>query len=362
MELLSTIVDYTLPFLFVLTVLVFFHELGHYLVARLNGVRVEVFSVGFGPELFGRTDRSGTRWKFSMFPLGGYVKMFGENTDEVNQASLSDADQNIAFHTKTVGQRAAIVFAGPAANFLLAIVIFALLFVFVGQSFTSPEIGKVHPDSAAERAGLQAGDIFVEVDGRDIERFEDVQQIVVLNTGDPLSIIIDRNGEQLELSARPEIIERKDRSGNVHRLGILGVSSKGRDYIYHSLGTAIWRAVLETGHLTVGTLKAVGQVISGQRETKELGGPIKIAQISHDFAQVSPDSLLWLIALLSINLGLLNLFPIPMLDGGHLLFYAYEAVAGRPLGGRAQEIGLRIGLALVISLMIFVTVNDLINL
>ena len=364
MELLSTIVDYALPFLFVLTVLVFFHELGHYLIARLNGVRVEVFSVGFGPELFGWTNRAGTRWKFSMIPLGGYVKMFGENTtpDGVNQASLSDADQNIAFHTKTVGQRAAIVFAGPAANFLLAIITFALLFVFVGQPFTSPEIGKVHPNSAAERAGLQAGDIFVEVDGRDIDRFEEVQQIVVLNIGDPLSIIIDRNGEQLKLSARPEIIERKDRSGNIHRLGILGVSSKGRDYVHHSPGTAIWRAVLETGHLTVGTLKAVGQVISGQRETKELGGPIKIAQISHDFAKVSPDSLLWLIALLSINLGLLNLFPIPMLDGGHLLFYAYEAVAGRPLGERAQEIGLRIGLALVISLMVFVTLNDLINL
>lgn len=364
MELFGTIIDYALPFLIVLTILVFFHELGHYLVARINGVRVEVFSVGFGPELFGFTDRSGTRWKFSLIPLGGYVKMFGENTapGDTDPITLSADEERVAFQSKSVGQRSAIVFAGPAANFLLAIIIFSFLFIFIGQPFTSPEIGKVHPDSAAERAGLQEGDIFIEIDGRTIDRFEDVQQVVVLNTGEPLAIIINRDGTVLELSVRPEIVERVDRSGNVHRLNIIGVSSKGRDYVHHSPVNAVWRAVIETVHLTVGTLQAVGQVISGQRETKELGGPIKIAQISHDFAQVSPDSLLWLIALLSINLGLLNLFPIPMLDGGHLLFYAFEAVLGRPLGIRAQEIGLRIGLALVISLMVFVTVNDLINL
>ncbi len=364
MDLLATIIDYTLPFLIVLTVLVFFHELGHYLVARINGVRIEVFSIGFGPELFGRTDRLGTRWKFSLIPLGGYVKMFGENSTPggVSQKKLSPIEQKVAFHTKSVGQRSAIVFAGPAANFLLAIAIFALLFMVWGQPFTSPEIGKVHPNSAAERAGLRAGDKIVEIDGRSIDRFEDVQQVIVLNTGNLLTIVVSRNGVLQELSARPDVVERKDRSGNVHRLGILGVSSKGRDYVHHSPTTAIWRAVLETGYLTVGTLKAIGQVISGERETKELGGPIKIAQISHDFAKVSPESLLWLIALLSINLGLLNLFPIPMLDGGHLLFYAYEAVIGRPIDERAQEIGLRIGLALVISLMLFVTVNDIINL
>lgn len=364
MEILATIFDYALPFLIVLTVLVFFHELGHYLVARYNNVRVEVFSVGFGPELFGRTDKSGTRWKFSAIPLGGYVKMFGENTTpgDIEQQPLTAEEEQVAFHKKSIGQRSAIVFAGPAANFLLAIVIFTVLFIFVGQPFTSPEIGKVHPDSAAERAGLQTGDIFKEIDGRTIERFEDVQQVVVLNVGHPLEITVDRDGDVIQLTAKPDIVERKDRSGNIHRLGILGVSSKGRDHIRHGPVAAVWRSILETGHLTVGTLKAVGQVISGQRETKELGGPIKIAQISHDFAKVSPDSLLWLIALLSINLGLLNLFPIPMLDGGHLLFYAFEAVLGRPIGERAQEIGLRIGLALVISLMVFVTVNDLINL
>lgn len=365
MEFLSTAIDYAVPFLVVLTVLVFFHELGHYAVARYNRVRVEVFSVGFGPELFGWTDKAGTRWKFSAVPLGGYVKMFGENTTpgDVNQdVGLSPAEEAVAFHTKTVMQRSAIVVAGPLANFILAIVIFSALFVFIGQPFTSPEIGKVHPDSAAETAGLITGDVFVSIDGRSIERFEDVQQVVVLNTGQPLNIVVNRDDEIISLQAVPKMIERTDRSGNVHRLGILGVSSKGRDHVQHDPLTAIWRAVQETGHLSMGTLKALGQVISGERDTKELGGPIKIAQISHDFAQVSADSLLWLIALLSINLGLLNLFPVPMLDGGHLMFYAVEALIGRPLGEKAQEIGLRIGLALVISLMVFVTVNDLINL
>lgn len=365
MDILSTVLDYLVPFLVVLTVLVFFHELGHYLVARYNRVRVEVFSVGFGPELFGWTDRTGTRWKFSAVPLGGYVKMFGENTtpgDVAQEETLTPDEHAVAFHTKSVWQRAAIVFAGPAANFILPILIFSALFMIVGQPFTSPQIGKVHPDSAAERAGLIEGDIFRKIDGRNIERFEDVQQIVVLNTGQPLDMVVERDGTDYRLQAVPEMIERTDRSGNIHRVGILGVSSIGRDHVRHDPVTAVWRSVIETGHLMVGTLKALGQVIAGERETKELGGPIKIAQISHDFAQVSADSLLWLIALLSINLGLLNLFPIPMLDGGHLLFYAFEAVLGRPLGERAQEVGLRIGLALVISLMVFVTVNDLINL
>ena len=352
-----------LTFLFVLTVLVFFHELGHYIVARLNGVRVEVFSVGFGPEIFGWTDKSGTRWKFSSIPLGGYVKMFGENTtpEGLEQQPLSIKEERVAFHTKSVRQRAAIVFAGPAANFLLAIIIFTFLFSFIGQPFTSPKIGMVHSGSAADLAGLRAGDVFREIDGRKIKRFEDVQQIVLLNTGTKLLIIVGRDGGNIKLEAQPEIVDQRDSSGNIHRVGRLGVSSVGRDYIRHDPLTAVWQAVVETYYITIGTLKAVKQFFAGERETKELGGPIKIAQISYDFAKLGFESLIWFIALLSINLGLINLFPIPMLDGGHLLFYAYEFVMRRPLGKRTQEAGLRIGLALVISLMIFVTVNDLIN-
>ena len=354
-----------LVFLAVLTVLVFFHELGHYAVARWNRVRVEVFSVGFGPEIFGYTDRAGTRWKFSAIPLGGYVKMFGENTmpgSMEGDEELSASERDVAFHFKSVSQRSAIVFAGPAANFILSIILFAFLFVFVGQPFTSPQIGKVVPNSAAAEAGLLPGDIFLEVDGRQIGRFEDVQQVVVLNLGQPMKIIVDRGGVEMDLTAVPKIGERKDRSGNIHRFGLLGVQSIGRDQVQHDPFTALWRSVLETGRLTVGTLKALGQMIAGDRDVKELGGPIKIAKISHEFALMGIDSLVWLIALLSINLGLLNLFPVPMLDGGHLMFYAFEAVTGRPLGERVQEIGLRIGLALVISLMVFVTINDLIHL
>ena len=352
-------------FLVVLTILVFFHELGHYLVARWNRVRVEVFSVGFGPEIFGYTDSAGTRWKFSSIPLGGYVKMFGENTTPGSvegSEKLTESEKAVAFHLKSVWQRSAIVFAGPAANFILSIVVFSFLFVFVGQPFTSPQIGKVIPDSAAAEAGLVPGDIFLEVDGRQIERFQDVQQVVFLNLGQPIKIVVDRGGIEINLTAVPKIGERKDRSGNIHRFGLLGVQSVGRDQIQHDPFTALWRSIVETGRLTVGTLKALGQIIAGDRDVKELGGPIKIAKVSHEFALMGIDSLLWLIALLSINLGLLNLFPIPMLDGGHLLFYAFEALTGRPLGERAQEIGLRIGLALVISLMVFVTINDLVQL
>lgn len=357
-----TIIDYAVPFLVVLTVLVFFHELGHYLVARFNKVRVEVFSVGFGPELFGWTDKAGTRWKFSIIPLGGYVKMFGEGTAADSGAALTPEEKEVSFQHKRVGQRSAIVFAGPAANFLLAILIFAGLFAIVGQPFTSPEIGKVQQGSAAERAGLEPGDVFQSIDGRAIERFEDVQQIVLLNAGEPLQIVVRREGRELPVTTTPTFVERTDNAGNIHKVGILGVTSKGRAYVRHGPLEALWRATQETVRLSVGTLQALWQVISGRRDTKELGGPIKIAQLSHDFAQVSPDSLIWLMALLSINLGLLNLFPVPMLDGGHLLFYGVEAILGRPLNDRAQEYGLRIGLALVICLMVFVTVNDLINL
>ena len=261
--------------------------------------------------------------------------MFGENTTphEVGAIpGLTEEEERVAFHRKTIAQRSAIVFAGPAANFILAIVIFAGLFMLVGQPFTSPEIGRVQEGSAAERAGLRSGDRILEIDGRRIERFEDVQQIVVLNVGETLDISVDRDGEVLRIPATPDMVERVDRSGNVHKLGVLGVTSRGRDHVRHDPVTAIWRAGLETTRLAVGTLQALGQVISGHRDTKELGGPIKIAQLSHDFAQVSPDSLVWLIALLSINLGLLNLFPVPMLDGGHLLFYGIEALLGRPLG------------------------------
>lgn len=366
MEFLSGLWTYVVPFLIVLTVLVFVHELGHYWVARRCGVRVEVFSIGFGPELFGWTDRAGTRWKFSAVPLGGYVKMFGDadaaSTPGAELAEMTAEEKAVSFHHKTLGQRAAVVAAGPIANFLFALIVFAGLFVIVGQPFTPPEIGGVLPESAAERAGLKAGDRIVAINDQPIERFEEIQRIIQLNLDSPLTLVVRRDGKDLRLNAQPTIVEEQDRLGNKMRLARLGIRGGGVEFVRHGPGTAIWRALGETYHQTAGTLKAVGQIITGQRNSEELGGPIRIAQMSGEVAQGGIASLLVFMAVLSVNLGLINLFPVPMLDGGHLLFYGAEALRGRPLGARAQEYGFRIGLVLVFSLMVFATWNDLVHL
>jgi regulator of sigma E protease len=366
MDLLSGIWTYVGTFLIVLTVLVFVHELGHYLVARRNGVRVEVFSIGFGPELFGFNDRAGTRWKFSAVPLGGYVKMFGDadaaSTPGGGLREMTPEERAVSFHHKRVGQRAAVVAAGPAANFLFAIVALAALFAFQGQPFTPPVIGEVQPDSAAAAAGLEPGDRFIAVGGRQVERFEDVQEAVRTSAGSALEIIVLRDGRQVATTAVPEPTEVTDRFGNTHRIGLLGISRSGMEFRRLDPLSALWAAGGETVRLTVGTLGAVGQMISGARGTEELGGPLRIAQMSGEVAQSGAVALVWFLAILSINLGLINLFPIPMLDGGHLMFYAVEAVRGKPLGEKAQEYGFRIGLALVLTLMIFATWNDLVHL
>ena len=366
MEFLSGLWTYVVPFLIVLTVLVFVHELGHYWVARRCGVRVEVFSIGFGPELFGWTDRAGTRWKFSAVPLGGYVKMFGDadaaSTPGAELAEMTEEEKAVSFHHKTLGQRAAVVAAGPIANFLFALVVFAGLFVIVGQPFTPPEIGGVLPDSAAERAGLKAGDRIVSINDQPIERVEALPRIIQLNLDSPLTLVVRRDGKDLRLNAQPTIVEEQDRLGNKMRLARLGIRGGGVEFVRHGPGVAIWRALGETYHQTTGTLKAVGQIITGQRNSEELGGPIRIAQMSGEVAQGGIASLLVFMAVLSVNLGLINLFPVPMLDGGHLLFYGAEALRGRPLGARAQEYGFRIGLVLVFSLMVFATWNDLVHL
>lgn len=366
MDLLNGLWTYLVPFLIVLTVLVFVHELGHYWVARRNGVRVEVFSIGFGPELFGMTDRAGTRWKFSAIPLGGYVKMFGDadpaGTPGAGVATMPEAERAVSFYHKRVGQRAAIVAAGPAANFLFAILALAILFMVFGQPYTPAEIGSVQPGSAAEEAGLQPGDVIVEMNGRPITRFEEVQQIVRLNQGEPIAIVVERAGTRVSFTVTPDVTEVTDRFGNTHRIGLLGIGRQGIEYRRHDPLTAVWQAGRETVNMTLGTLAAVGQMIVGSRGTEELGGPLRIAQMSGEVAQSGVVALVWFMAILSINLGLINLFPIPMLDGGHLVFYAIEAIRGRPLGRRAQEYGFRIGLALVLTLMVFATWNDLVQL
>ena len=354
-----------LPFLAVLTALVFVHELGHYLVARWNGVRVEIFSIGFGPELFGWNDKAGTRWKFSLIPLGGYVKMFGD----ANAASMpaeggehmSAEERAVAFPHKRLGQRAAIVAAGPIANFIFAIVVLAGLFAINGQPFTPAVVGEVAADSAAEAAGFQTGDRIITVDGRTIERFEELQRFVALRPEETLTFTVLRDGTEIRLRATPKRAVRTNHLGETHEVGQLGIQRSGSEFVQHDPLSSVWQATRETFAIVDQTFTALGQIIRGDRGAEELGGPIRIADISGQAAELGLATLIYFAAVLSINLGLINLFPVPMLDGGHLLFYAIEAVRGRPLGERAQEYGFRIGLALVLTLMVFVTWNDLLR-
>lgn len=366
MEFINGILSFVVPFLVILTILVFVHEMGHFLIARWYGVRVEVFSIGFGREIFGWTDRAKTRWKFSLIPLGGYVKMFGDanaaSQPDGSLADLTPEEQAVAFPCQRLPARSWIVAAGPLANFAFAIVLLAILFGTVGQPFTPAVVGGVIPDSAAAEAGIEPGDRIIGLDGSTIERFEDVQRIVRNAAGQSLTVKVLRDGEPVVLTAVPKVSEQTDSFGTRHQIGLLGVTRSGVDYVRRGPVEAVWRAGQETWNLTVATLDAVGQIIVGSRNADELGGPIRIAQMSGTVAENGPVSVMWFMAVLSINLGLINLFPIPMLDGGHLLFYGIEAVRGRPLGERAQEYGFRIGLAIVFSLMLFVTFNDLVNL
>ena len=364
MDLLNLVWTNGVSFLFILTVIVFFHELGHYAVARANGVRVEVFSIGFGPELFGWNSKSGTRWKVSLLPLGGYVKMFGETMSgagDEEAAELTEEEKSVSFNQKRLGQRAAIVVAGPLANFLLAIVVLSVLFATDGQPFTPPVAGVIQPGSAAEAAGMKAGDRFVMVDGQAIERFEDVQVIVRMAPGRELIIVVHRDGREITLKAVPKHHTVVDRFGNETKMGLLGVSRSGPIYVRHGPVESVYRAVLDTWRISVFTLEAVGQIITGARSADGLGGPIRIAQLSGQVAELGLSKLFWFLAVLSMNLGLINLFPIPMLDGGHLVFYGIEAIQGRAVSDRFMEYGFRIGLGLVVSLFVFVTVQDLLR-
>ncbi len=366
MELFTGLWTYVLPFLIVLTVLVFVHELGHYWVARRNGVRVDTFSIGFGPELFGWHDRAGTRWKLSAIPLGGYVKFFGDadamSAPGAELPVMTPEERAVSFHHKPLGQRAAVVAAGPIANFVFAIIVSAALFVMVGQPFTPPVVGGIMAGSAAERAGFRAGDRIIRINGEQINRFEDIQRIVQLDLDQPLRVVVRRDGEDVDLTASPTIIEETDRLGNHVRMARLGIRGGGVEYVRRGPGTALWQAVVETYEQSTGTLKALGQIVVGHRSSDELGGPLRIAQMSGEVAKGGIANLFAFMAFLSINLGLINLFPVPVLDGGHLVFYFFEGIRGRPLGARAQEYGFRIGMVLVFSLMILATWNDLVHL
>jgi regulator of sigma E protease len=362
MDLLTSIGTYVIPFLIILSVVVFVHELGHYLVARRNGVRVDVFSIGFGAELFGFNDRAGTRWKFSVLPLGGYVKMHGDADPTSSTIDLSARPDPDSFPAKSVWQRMAIVAAGPLANFVFAIVVLGLLFATVGRPVTPAVVGEIQPASAAEAAGLRPGDRIVAVDGEPLESFEELQGIVRDSPGVPLAFTVERAGETLEVTVAPRQTELTDRFGQVHRIGLIGVSRSGIEFERSNPLLALVEGAAETVRLIGGTLYALGEMIVGSRTTEELGGPLRIAQMSGEIAKDGAVPLIWFTAVLSVNLGLINLFPIPLLDGGHLVLYAVEALRGRPLNERSQEVAFRFGLVLVLTLMVFATWNDLVQL
>jgi regulator of sigma E protease len=367
----SDIVHYLVPFLFVLSIVVFFHELGHFLVARLCGVRVLVFSIGFGPEIAGFYDRHGTRWKLAPIPLGGYVKFFGDETvastpDKVRASTMDAGEREQSLIFQPVPKRAAIVAAGPIANFILAIVIFSGIFMIFGMQTLSPKVDQVQPGSPAAAAGFKPGDMVVSIDGTKIDSFADMQRIVSDSAGDRLNIAVERDGKQITLQATPQLKDEKDVFGNVYHTGLLGImrSPAPGDVKYQPVSPprAVVLGVQETWFVIDKTLTYLGRVVIGREAANQLGGPIRIAQMSGQVASVSWVALIHLAAVLSVSIGLLNLFPIPLLDGGHLLFYSIEAMRGRPLSEKAQEVGFRIGFAIVLMLMIFATFNDIVHL
>ena len=375
MELINSaydlVIGYIIPFLFVLTIVVFFHELGHFLVARWCKVKVDAFSVGFGKELIGFTDRHGTRWKLSLIPLGGYVKFAGDENaasvpDRDRILQMSEEERKTAFIAKPVWQRAAVVAAGPFANFLLSIVIFAMIFLSFGKMVTLPVVDSVRPGSAAEVAGLQTGDRILAVDGVSVETFNQLQRIVSASADIPLVLDVERGEHLLNMTVTPELREITDNFGNKQRVGLLGVtrSIEQDTLINKKFGPveAVIEGVNETVFIAERTLSYLWGVISGREAADQLGGPIRVAQVSGQVATQGIVPLLSLAAVLSISIGLLNLMPVPMLDGGHLVFYAAEAIRGKPLSERVQDVGFRIGLGLVLLLMVFATWNDVLHL
>ncbi|MGH6860939.1 MAG: RIP metalloprotease RseP [Phyllobacterium sp.] len=363
----SVLIGTILPFLIVLTVVVFVHEMGHYLVGRWCGIGVKAFSVGFGPEIIGFNDRSGTRWKLSAIPLGGYVKFAGDESVTSAVAAdvetMSAAERAVAFHTQPVWKRAATVFAGPAFNILLTVAIFSVFFGLYGRMVADPMVAEVRPGGPAAIAGFQPGDRFVRVDGDKVETFADVQRHVSARAGDALDFVVERAGKEFHLTATPELLEQKDALGNSVKIAVIGVVNNQelgnfRRIEYGPL-ESVGQAVKESGFIIARTGQFFGRFFAGREDKCQLGGPVKIATMAGQAASQGVDWLIQLTAMLSIGIGLLNLFPLPPLDGGHLVFYAAEAVIGRPVKPAVQEIFFRAGFFLVLGFMGFVIFNDL---
>jgi regulator of sigma E protease len=356
------------PFLFVLTVVVFIHEMGHYLIGRWCGIGVKAFSIGFGPELLGFNDRHGTRWKLCAIPLGGYVKFVGDmnavsQPDDAEMASLSDAERKVAFHTQPIWKRAATVFAGPLFNFLLTVAVLAVLFSIYGKVVLEPTVAEIMPSSPAAAAGFMPGDRFVSVDGQRVESFADVQRLVSGRSGDAIVFVMLRGGKEVVLTATPQIVEQKDALGNTIKVGVIGVVNNealGQPrVISFSPAGAVVESVRETVHIVQRTGQFMKRFAIGREDKCQLGGPVKIADMAGKAAALGFQWLVQLVALLSVGIGILNLLPIPPLDGGHLLFYGIEAVFRRPVSERVMEMVYRAGFTVVLLFMGFVFWNDL---
>ncbi|MDA9568917.1 M50 family metallopeptidase [Candidatus Pelagibacter sp.] len=361
--------SYILPFIVLIVIVVFIHEYGHYYFAKRFGVGVTDFSIGFGKEMFGWNDKSGTRWKVCVIPLGGYVKFFGDrnvysqaDNDKIIK-EYSKVDQDKLFVLKPLYQRALIVFGGPLANFLLAILIFFSVYTFAGKDFTPAVINEVQKDSPAMVAGLKDNDIVVSIDGNEVNSIMEVSKYIMMSTDEFINFTVNRYDQDLTFRVKPNIIEGEDNLGNKiskRMVGIkLGAYNNEVNHVKLGPAKALFYAVKEVYYVSTSSLKYIGSMIVGNGDTSQLGGPIRIAKISGQVAEFGILPFISLMAYISISLGLINLFPIPMLDGGHLMFYGIEKVLGRPLSQKTQEGFFRIGLFLLLSLMFFTTFNDL---
>ncbi|HLW93207.1 MAG TPA: RIP metalloprotease RseP [Roseiarcus sp.] len=361
---------YIIPFIVILSVVVFFHELGHYLVGRWCGVKIDVFSLGFGPEIAAWVDRRGTRWRLAALPLGGYVRFHGDANatsapDSEALQQMPDAERRITLSGQAVYKRAAIVAAGPLANFLLAIVIFTATFAIFGQYTLAPRVGGLEPGSPAEQAGFKPGDIILSINGGKIDNFEDLHQAVTTNAGLQMTFEVDRAGSKIAIAAMPTIgLEDLGPFGK-RRVARLGIKSSmdpaDRRFERCSLPQCVVWSVHETWSVVEGTGAYLTGLFAGRQSADQISGPIGVAKVAGEVAKISILALISLTALFSVSVGLMNLLPIPMLDGGHLLFYLIEALRGRPLSERSQEIGLRVGIAIVAMIVIFSVSNDLLR-
>jgi regulator of sigma E protease len=361
--------QYGIMFLLVLTLVVFIHELGHFLVARWCGVTVKAFSIGFGPEIYGFYDKHGTRWRFAWIPLGGYVKFIDDDNASSQGAvatkGLTAAERAGAFHSKPVSARAAVVAAGPIANFILATVLYAILNATVGVHVLPALVDAVVPNSPAAQAGFQPGDQIVQINNSRIDKFEDLQRIVGSSAGEPLKFVVERKGEKVTLEATPNVDEQRDAFGRTFRRGIIGIQRSVSADKVRTVDVSLPQAVLlgmgETYNNIAQTLDGLWDIVTQRQSAEQMGGPIMMAEVTARVAELGIEPMLRWIAFISANIGFLNLLPIPVLDGGHLVFYAYEAIRRKPASQRMQQMGFQFGLALLMMLVVFVNFNDIMN-